>query len=326
MTDAVIATSRADEGMKPHILVLKPIYAPTLAALQRDYVVHKAWEARGDYAQVRAIVTTTATGFAREHADACPRLETVACFGTPRDDFDMAVCAERRLVVSATPDDIAPAVADLAIGLLLSLMRRIAEGDRFVRAGKWLSAAASPGRHLAGKTCGVVGLGQIGRGVAKRAEAFGMRIAYQGPHRKDASYPYYPDVVELARAADCLVLTCPLTPDTRGLVDARVLDALGREGFLVNVARGGVVDQAALIAALNGNRIAGAALDVYWDEPNVPQALIDRDNVVLTPHVGSNTLEVRDERGTKLLANLSAHFAGEALAYPFTEEMAAKRR
>jgi lactate dehydrogenase-like 2-hydroxyacid dehydrogenase len=271
-------------------------------------------------------VTTTATGFTREHAEACPALEMVACFGTPRDNFDMTACSERGVVVTATPDEIASAVADLGTGLLLSLMRRISEGDRFVRSGKWLSAAAPPGRHLGAKTCGIVGLGQIGLGVARRAEACGMRIAYHGPRRKDVAYAYHADVVELARVADCLVVTCPLTEQTRGLIDSRVLDALGPEGFLVNIARGPVVGQAALLSALAEGRIAGAGLDVYWDEPDVPHALIDMENVVLTPHVGSNTREVRDERGAKLLANLRAHFAGEAVPHPFTAEMAGTRR
>jgi hydroxypyruvate reductase len=311
---------------KPAILLLKPIYAPTMASLERDYVVHKAWKGGGDTHEVRALVTTTATGFAREHADAHPRLEIVACFGSPRTNFDMAVAAERGIVVAATPDVIAPAVADLAFGLLLAVMRRIAEGDRFVRAGHWTSHAAPPGRDLAGKTCGIVGLGQIGLGVAKRAEVSGMRIAYHGPRQKNVDYPYYRDVVELAKACDCLVVTCPLTEETRGLVDARVLDALGPEGYLVNVARGQVADEQALLAALTRQTIAGAALDVYWDEPEVPRALMEMDNVVLTPHIGSNTREVRDERGAKLLASLEAHFAGKPVPHVFTAEMAAGRR
>lgn len=313
--------------MKPHIVLLKPIYAPTQAALERDYVVHKAWESvRDDSRAVRALVTTTATGFTAEDAKACPALEIVVCFGAPRANFDMAAASARGIVVAATPDDISGPVADLAFGLLISLVRRIADGDRFVRAGQWTKRAAPAGRDLAGKTCGIVGLGQIGLGVAKRAEAFGMRIEYHGPNRKSVAYPYHADVLGLARAADCLVVTCPLTPQTRGLVDARVLDALGPEGFLVNVARGEVVDQTALLTALGTQRIAGAALDVFWDEPNVPRALMDMDNVVLVPHIGSNTREVRDERGAKLLANLEAHFSGKAVPYVFTAEMAAGRR
>ena len=313
--------------MKPEIVVLKPIYPPTMAALERDYAVHKAWQAGGgDAREARALVTTTATGFTREDAEAYPRLEIVVCFGAPRANFDMAAAGERGIVVAATPDVIAPAVADLAFGLLLSVMRRITEGDRFVRAGHWTARAAPAGRDPAGKTCGIVGLGQIGLEVARRAEVSGMRIAYQGPRKKDVGYPYHRDVVELAKSSDSLLVTCPLTEETRGLVDARVLDALGPEGYLVNVARGAVVDEQALIAALSANRIAGAGLDVYWDEPGVPRALMEMDNVVLTPHIGSNTREVRDERGTKLLANLEAHFAGRPVPYVFTAEMAAGRR
>jgi hydroxypyruvate reductase len=313
--------------MKPEIVLLKPIYAPTMAALERDYVVHKAWEAgTGDARAARALVTTTATGFTREDAEPYQALEIVVCFGTPRANFDVAAATECGLVVAATPDHIASAVADLGFGLLISLMRRIAEGDRFVRAGRWTSQAAAPGRDLAGKTCGIVGLGQIGLGVARRAESCGMRIEYHGPNRKQVPYPYHADVASLARASDCLVVACPLTRKTQGLIDARVLKALGPEGYLVNVARGAVVDEAALIAALTEKRIAGAALDVYRDEPNVPRALVEMDDVVLTPHIGSNTREVRDERGAKLLENLAAHFSGKPVPHVFTAEMAARRR
>jgi lactate dehydrogenase-like 2-hydroxyacid dehydrogenase len=144
-----------------------------------------------------------------------------------------------------------------------------------------------------------------------------MAISYHGPRRKeDVPYPYHPDVEGMARGVDCLVVTCPATPATRNLVDARVLDALGPQGFLVNVARGLIVDQAALIAALQEKRIAGAALDVFWDEPRVPAELMALDTVVLTPHIGTSTREVREERGRKLLANLRAHFAGEPVPTP----------
>lgn len=173
------------------------------------------------------------------------------------------------------------------------------------------------GRDLGGRTCGIVGLGGIGRGIARRAEAFGMTVCYHGPHRKaDAPYAYYADLEATAAASDCLVLACPLTPATRDLVDARILAALGPEGFLVNVARGPVVNQEALLAALREKRIAGAALDVFWDEPNVPEELMAMDNVVLQPHMGSSTVEVREERGRKLLANLRAHFAGKPVPNP----------
>ena len=173
------------------------------------------------------------------------------------------------------------------------------------------------GRELGGKTCGIVGLGQIGRRVAQLAEAFGMSVRYHGPRRKeDAMWPYHADLEELARLSDCLVVTCPLTDATRGLIDTHILDALGPDGLLVNVARGPVVDELALISALREGRIAGAGLDVFWDEPRVPEELLAMDHVVLMPHMGSSTREVREERGKKLLANLRAHFAGEPVPNP----------
>ena len=182
------------------------------------------------------------------------------------------------------------------------------------------------GTDLGGKTCGIIGLGAIGGGIARRVEACGMKVCYHGPSEKPASpYPYFADLEEMARRADCLVASCPLTAKTRGLVGSRVLEALGRNGFLVNVARGPVVDEGALVAALQAGRIAGAGLDVYWDEPQVPAALRAMENVVLTPHIGSSTLEVREARGEKLIANLRAHFAGRPVPYPLTEADARKR-
>jgi lactate dehydrogenase-like 2-hydroxyacid dehydrogenase len=207
------------------------------------------------------------------------------------------------------------------MGLVVAVMRRICESDRFVRSGQWLTRTMAMGRELGGKTCGIVGLGAIGRQVAKLAQAFGMSVRYHGPRRKDdTAWPYHTDLEELARLSDCLVVTCPLTPATRGLVGARILDALGPDGFLVNVARGPVVDEQALIAALRGGRIAGAGLDVYWDEPRVPAELLAMENVVLTPHMGSSTREVREERGRKLLANLRAHFGGQPVPNPISLE------
>jgi lactate dehydrogenase-like 2-hydroxyacid dehydrogenase len=311
--------------MTPEILVLKPIYAPTLAALERDYIVHKPWTApdpaaymRNAGANVRALVTTSATGFTRTHLEALPKLEIVACFGTARG-FDIEGANARGVLVTYTPDVIAPVVADLAIALLLAATRRICEGDRFVREGKWLANPPPVGRDIGGRTCGIVGLGEIGLNVARRAEAFGMSICYYGPRKKDVPYPYFSDLAAMASAADCLVVSCPETPDTRGLVDARVLEALGPRGYLVNVARGAVVDEKAFIEALQAKRIAGAGVDVYWDEPRVPQALLDMENVVLAPHVGSATEEIREARHEKLLANLKAYFAGEPVPYPLED-------
>jgi len=306
--------------VKPEILVLVPIYPPTLAELEREYAVHKLWTVKDPDAlvrqvsgTVRGVVTTGIAGISRQRMDALARLEIVACFGTPHGTVDLAAAKARGIAVTNTPDSISKAVADVAMGLVVAVMRRICAGDRFVRAGEWTAGLPAMGRDLDGKVCGIIGLGRIGAELAKRAEAFGMSVQYHGPRKKaDAAYPFHADAESLARASDCLVVTCPETPETRGLVNARVLDALGPDGFLVNVARGPVVDQAALIAALRERRIAGAGLDVYWDEPRVPDALLGMDNVVMTPHIGSSTREVREARGAKLLAALRAHFGGGA--------------
>ena len=314
--------------MKPEILALVPIYAPTLAELEREYTVHKLWTAPDPDAlmkkvsdSVTAVVTTGLAGYRLRHVEALPKLRLIACFGNPHgmDAGDRAAAAARGVTVTNTPDDITTVVADLAMGLVLAVMRRIAEADRFVRAGKWPDGPLAPGRDLRGKTCGIIGLGRIGREIARRTEVFGMRVRWHGPRAKpDVSYPYHADLEELARLSDCLIAICPLTQQTRGLVNARVLEALGPEGYFFNVARGPVADQAALTAALREKRIAGAGLDVFWDEPRVPPELATMDNVVLLPHIGSTTREIREERGRKLLANLQAHFAGKPVPTPVT--------
>jgi len=312
--------------MKPEILVITPIYAPTLAALEREYVVRKLWGEpdpdaymRKECGNVRGLVTTGLFGFSRGHVEALPRLEIVACFGNPHGVAaeHRAAAAMRKVVVTNTPDSITEPVADLALGLLVAVMRGIVQADRFVRAGKWPAGPFPPGRGLGGKTCGIIGLGAIGKAVAKRVVPLGMSVCYHGPRRKvDVGYPYYANLESMARASDCLVVSCPATAETRNLVDAHILEALGPDGFLVNVARGSVVNELALIAALKDRKIAGAGLDVYTDEPRVPAALLAMEQVVLAPHIGSTTQEIREERGAKVLANLRAHFAGKPVPDP----------
>ena len=312
--------------MKPEIVVTKPLYAPTLAVLEREFVVHKLWMAKDHDAflkevsgRVRGAVTTGLAGFSRSQFQALPKLEILACFGAPHIAVDLAAAKEHGVIVTNTPDFIIETVADLAMGLIIAVMRRIAECDRFVRAGKWLDGVPPTGREVHGKICGIVGLGRIGRAVAQRVEACGMNVRYHGPHKKeDVAYPYDPDLVSMARAVDCLVVACPPTPATRNLVNARVLDALGADGYLVNISRGANVDEAALIAALASKRIAGAGLDVFQDEPRVPAELLAMEQVVLVPHIGSHTLEIREERGRKVLENLRAHFAGKPVLTPVT--------
>lgn len=309
--------------MKPEIVLLKAIYEPTMAALERDFVVHKSFTAPDPLAYIRqhctharAAISTTTTDVTRSHFEALPKLELLACYGPYYTLIDLAAAKEHKVTVTHTPDSTAEPVADLAMGMLVAMMRRICEADRFVRSGAWPSRVFPSGVEVRGKTCGIVGMGRIGCEIAQRAASFGMSISYFGPRRKDdVAYRYVDNLETLAREADCLVVTCALTPATRHLIDARILAALGGDGFLVNIARGAIVDEPALVEALASKKIAGAALDVFVDEPNVPAELMRMDNVVLAPHMGTSTLEIREGRSEKLLSDIHAHFAGKPLRY-----------
>ncbi len=303
----------------PEILILTPLYTPTLAVLEREFVVHNLWESPDPdafletvAAKVRGVVTTGLVGCGRRVIDVLPKLEIIACFGEGDDMLDLAAAKKRGIVVTNTRNSIIETVADLALGLLLATMRRIAQSDRFVRAGKWPAGTPALGSGVTGRTCGIVGLGKVGVALARRVTACGMQVCYHGPREKiDSGYPYYADLEALARVSDCLVVSCPSTPATQQLIDARILRALGVEGFLINVARGAIVDEHALIAALRDGLIAGAGLDVFWDEPQVPVELMKLEQVVLAPHIGSYTREIREERGALLLASMRAHFSGK---------------
>lgn len=310
--------------MKPELVILRAIYEPAIADLERDFTVHRLWtinepeaflHSRGT--AIRVAVTTTPHGFSRRDFERLPGLELLSCFGPYYTLIDRAEAKRRGVVVTHTPDSTAEPVADLAMGLIIAVMRRLCESDRFVRAGKWAAGVFPAGVEVRGKSCGIIGFGRIGREIARLATAFGMRVCYHGPRRKDdTTLPYYADLETMAREVDCLVVTCALSETTRDLVDARILQALGPEGFLVNVARGAIVDEDALINALQNGGIAGAALDVFRDEPQVPAALRALDNVVLAAHIGTSTKEVRERRHRMLLADIRAYLAGLTLAYP----------
>ncbi len=309
--------------MKPEIVVLKSIYEPTLAALERDYIVHKSYTApdplaylKQHGANARAAICTTTTEVTRAHFEALPKLELLACYGPYYTLIDLAAAKAHKVAVTHTPDSTAEPVADLTMGMLVALLRRICEADRFVRSGAWPKRLFPSGTEVRGKTCGIIGMGRIGREIAVRATSFGMKIYYFGPRRKDdLPYRYFDNLEAMAREVDCLIVACALTPETRNLVNAKVIAALGAEGYLVNIARGAIVDEAELVAALANQQLAGAALDVFVDEPHVPAALFQMDNVVLAPHMGTSTREVREGRSEKLLHDVRAHFAGKPLRY-----------
>jgi lactate dehydrogenase-like 2-hydroxyacid dehydrogenase len=238
-----------------------------------------------------------------------PSLRVVANFGVGYDNVDVEHARKRGVVVTNTPDVLTDCVADLAMALLVDVARGISAGDRYVRAGRWLAAPMPLATRVSGKRLGILGLGRIGRAIAARAEGFDMEIRYHNRRQvPDSPYRYEHSLADLARWCDFLMLATSGGEATRGIVSGAVIEALGPKGFLVNIARGSVVDQPALVAALRERRIAGAALDVFADEPRVPGELLALDNVVLTPHIASATTETRAAMGQLVLDNLASFF------------------
>ena len=265
--------------------------------------------------RIRGIVGSGEAKVTPALIDRLPALEIISVMGVGYDGIDVVAAKARGVVVTHTPDVLNDEVADLAIALALAIARRIPHADRYVRSGQWPTQGPMPlSRKLSGARMGLVGIGRIGQAIAQRALAFGMSVAYTARSARPLlPYAYWPSARELAAQVDFLVVIAPGGAGTRKLIDAEVLKALGPQGYVVNVARGSVIDEAALIDALTGGVIAGAALDVFEDEPNVPEALRLLDNVVLTPHIGSATTETRHAMAALAFANLEAHFDGKPL-------------
>ena len=309
--------------MKPDILYLGSFPPATEQELARHYTVHHFRnlplppdQPGADAAKrIRAIATEANRGATREMLDRFPNVEIISVFGVGTDAVDLKAAKDKNIPVTNTPGVIGDEVADLAMGLMLASARQILFADRYVREGQW--AAKGPisfGRSVGKKTLGVVGLGAIGRAIADRGAAFRMRVVYQGPRKKaDAPYEYVADVVELARQSDFLMVACKGGPETKHLVSAAVIDALGPQGTLINVARGTVVDETALIAALKSGKLGFAALDVFDNEPKVAKELLALPNVIVQPHHGTATIETRTAIGQMMLDNIATHFAGKPL-------------
>jgi lactate dehydrogenase-like 2-hydroxyacid dehydrogenase len=310
--------------MKTDILVAGPFYPPQLERLDREFSTHKLWLAqdRAEFLaeradKIRGIATTGFYGATAQLMDALPKVEIISCFGVGVDAIDLKAAAARKIIVTNTPEVLNDDVADLALALMLMASRRLAVGDRFVRDGKWLKGTQPLARKMSGKRLGILGLGRIGKAIAKRAEAFDMPIAYHNRKAVEgARYRYYADLAELARNSDFLVVICPGGAATRHLVDENVMKTLGPEGVLINVARGSVVDEAALVKCLQDGTLGGAGLDVFEDEPRASEALFAMEQVTLAPHVGSATHETRNEMGRLTVDNLLAHFAGKPVLTP----------
>ena len=310
--------------MKHELLITGPMYPPTLAELEQAYNAHRLWTAPDKDSlvasladRITAVASSNSGGINGATIARLPNLKTIAHFGVGYDTVDVDAARARGIAVTNTPDVLTDEVADLAIALMLAAVRKVPQGDRYVREGKWLKGPMALTESVQGKTVGIVGMGRIGRAIARRAEAFGVKLAYQGPNKKkDVGWPYYRDPVELARNSDILIVACPGGEATRGLVSREVIEAIGPKGTLVNIARGSVVDEPALIEALQSGKLGHAGLDVFADEPRVPEALMSMENVVLQPHVASATHQTRKAMGQLVIDNLAAHFAGKPLVTP----------
>jgi len=302
------------------VLLTQPVPAPIDAQLVQHYNVHRLYEAPDQEAflaerggSIRAVVTGGVKGLSNAIMDRLPALELIAISGIGTDAVDLVHAAQRGVQVTTTPGVLTDDVADMAMGLLIMTLRDLGKGERIVRAGQWGHVAQPLARKVTGVRLGIVGLGRVGHAIAARAKAFNMSIGYTDLREQpDSGYGFVPDLLELARQSDVLVLAASADQGT-AIITSEVLEALGPEGYLINVARGKLVDEDALIAALSDRVIAGAGLDVFVDEPNVPEQLRALENVVLQPHRASATEQTRLAMGEIVLANLQACFAGEPL-------------
>ncbi|MGE3148433.1 MAG: 2-hydroxyacid dehydrogenase [Pseudorhodoplanes sp.] len=315
-------------GGKPDILIYGPVMPTIVEQLGGVFTVHKLWEAKdrdkliGELSSsLRALVAS----FGQSGLDGgffahFPKLEIISSFGVGYNHVDVDWAAAHGVVVTNTPDVLTEEVADTALGLLLATLRELPAAERYLRAGKWPQAPYPLTATLRDRKIGILGMGRIGKAIARRLEAFGVPISYCGRHRQtDLAYPYYADVVAMARDVDVLIAIVPANAETDRMIDMDVFKALGPRGILINVARGSVVDEQALIKALQDKTIASAGLDVFLDEPNVPQELIAMDHIVLLPHVASASRHTRNAMAQLVVDNVLRWFEGKPPLTPVAE-------
>jgi len=309
--------------MAQEIMQVSPLPPFMMNALQQaDFIVHDHTHIKdpGALAKVTALVGTGAAKVDKKLLMMLPNVKLIAICGVGYDGVDVDAAKEKGIVVTHTPGVLTDDVADLAMGLVLSIGRRIPQADKFVRNGDWVTDTFPMAHKVSGARIGIVGMGRIGRAIAKRAAAFDMRIAYTGRAAKaDVPYTFYKTVPALAAEVDYLVVAVPGGDGTKNMIGASVLQALGSKGYLINISRGTVVDQPVLVQALKDKQIAGAALDVFWDEPLVDPELRRLHNVVLTPHIASATEETRRAMAALTLENLQAFYQKKPLLTPVPE-------
>jgi lactate dehydrogenase-like 2-hydroxyacid dehydrogenase len=313
---------------KPDVLVLGPAKPTVIDGLAPRFNLHKAGstkDAEPLLAQLaprlQALAVSAPPGRIDEKfMTKLPKLAVISSFGVGYDHVDAAWAGQHGVIVTHTPDVLNEEVADTAMGLLLCTVRQLPQADRFLRRGEWVKREFHHTQTLRDRTVGIVGLGRIGKAIARRLEAFGVPIAYYGRNRQpDVSYRYYPDLVALAGAVDTLIVVTPGGPETQNLINSVVLSALGPRGILINISRGSVVDEAALIEALKKRTILAAGLDVFLNEPRPNPAFLELDNATLLPHVGSASQHTRDAMGQLVVDNLLAYLDRQPPKTPVPE-------
>lgn len=299
---------------KPDLLVTMPLTSQDFAAVSSCFTVYDKGNPAGLAA--RGILTNPMQAVDKDLLNQFPQVQIIACSGIGVDNIDLGEARRRGIVVTNVSGVLEETVANHAIALLLAITRLIVNGDQFVRKGLWLDGSMGLSSDIIGKKCGIVGLGAIGKAIAKRVEALGMDVAYYGRHHQNVPYTYFDNLESMADACEVLILSVPGALETKHLINGAVLAALGPQGYLINVARGSVVDEVSLISALENKQIAGAGLDVFENEPKVPSQLLVLDNVVLSPHIASGTYETRAVMLSLAIKNLQAFFSGNKLLNP----------
>lgn len=308
--------------MKSEILLIGPLLDVVMESLEHDYSVHRFWEADDQNAMleklaptITAVVTDGGLGAKQAMLEKLPHVKAVIVYGVGVDSVALDYCRHNGIAVTNTPDVLSDDVADMGIALMLATSRQLVIGDNYCRSGRWPSDGALPlTTRMSGKRAGILGMGSIGLRLAQRLAAFNMDVSYcNRQKRSDTNYRFYADLATMAKEVDYLLITASASPATQHIVNESILEALGPDGFLINVSRGSLVDEAALITALQQGTIKAAGLDVFENEPSIPDVLLKMKNVVLQPHHASGTLETRRAMGQVVLDNLKAFLNGRPL-------------
>lgn len=299
------------------LVMIGPMQPSVMDSLEKKFEIHRYWKAKNkeeflaEIPATRFLATNGHDGCSAEIMDALPNLEIISCYGVGTDAIDLQAAKDRGIRVTNTPEVLSDAVAELALGMMLGLCRRIVDADQFIRDGKWTSGGYPLTGELTGSTIGILGLGRIGKEIAQRAQAFKMQVVYHGrTEQRFEPFPYYANLEDMARDVDWLVAVVPGGASTTKLVDRDVLKAIGPKGAVVNLGRGSLIDEAAMIELLKSGELGGAALDVFEEEPKMSEELWSMPNVVLSPHQGSATEKTRWAMGDLVVRNLLAHQNG----------------